>query len=114
MLKEKPSSRWSLADLEKALKTLKNNQARDPNGMISEIFKPNNVGKDLKKAVLELMNLVLETLQIPEFMQLADISSIFKNKNSRMNLTNDRGIFLLSVLQKIMDNRWCTWRNTLT
>ena len=103
LLKEKPSSRWSLADLEKALKTLKNNQARDPNGMISEIFKPNNVGKDLKKAVLELMNLVLETLQIPEFMQLADISSIFKNKNSRMDLTNDRGIFLLSVLRKILD-----------
>ena len=103
LLKEKPSLRWSLADLEKALKTLKNNQARDPNGMISEIFKSNNAGKDLKKAVLDLMNMVLESLQIPKYMQLADISSIFKNKNSRMDLANDRGIFLLSVLRKILD-----------
>ena len=79
-LKEKPTTPWIIVDLEKATKTLKNNQARDPNGMISELFKPNNAGKDLKKAVLDLMNLVLSSFQIPEFMQLADISSIFKNK----------------------------------
>ena len=102
-LKEKPTIRWSVADLEKAIKTLKSNQARDPNGMISEIFKPNNAGKDLKKAVLDLMNLVLETLCIPDYMKLADISSIFKNKKSRMDLANDRGIFLLTVLRKILD-----------
>ena len=103
LLKEKSSFKWSLADLEKATKSLKNNQARDPNGMISEIFKSDNAGKDLKKAVLDLMNLVLETLEIPDYMQLADISSIFKNKNSRMDLANDRGIFLLSVLRKVLD-----------
>ena len=103
VLKERSGQKWTLKDLEKATKSLKNNQARDPNGMISEIFKPENTGKDLKKAVLDLMNLVLETLEIPEFMQLADISSIFKNKNSRMDLANDRGIFLLSVLRKILD-----------
>ena len=103
LLKDKSSSKWSLADLEKATKNLKNNQARDPNGMISEIFKSDNAGKDLKKAVLDLMNLVLETLQIPDQMKLADITSIFKNKNSRMDLANDRGIFLLSVLRKVLD-----------
>ena len=33
---------------------------------------------------------------VPEFMNLADISSIFKNKGSRMDLKNDRGIFILT------------------
>ena len=73
-----------------------NNQARDPNGKISEIFK-------LENAVLDLMNLVLVTLEIPEYLQLADISCISKNKNSRMDLANDRGIFLLSILRKVLD-----------
>ena len=49
------------------------------------------------------MNLVLETLQIPDQMKLADITSIFKNKNSRMDLANHRGIFLFSVLRKVLD-----------
>ena len=58
---------------------------------------------DLKKAVLGLMNLVQSTLFVPEYMQWADITSIFKNKNSRLSLSNDRGIFVLSVLRKVID-----------
>ena len=37
-LKGKPTKAWTSEDLEKATKTLKNNQSRDPNGMISELF----------------------------------------------------------------------------
>ena len=46
-LKSKEAVLWTLEDLEKATKSLKNNQSRDPNGMISEIFKSNLAGKDL-------------------------------------------------------------------
>ena len=102
-LKMKQSVPWSLADLEKATKSLKNNQSRDPNSMINELFKAGIAGGDLKTAVLGLMNLVQSTLFIPDYMQYADITSIFKNKNSRMSLENDRGIFILGVLRKILD-----------
>ena len=64
-LKEKPTASWTLEDLERATKTLKNNQSRDPNGMISELFKPKIAGKDLKKAILDLMNMILSTFEIP-------------------------------------------------
>ena len=102
-LKEKEAVLWTLADMEKATKSLKNNQSRDPNGMISELFKPNLAGKDLKLALVGLMNLVQIYLFLPEYMEYADITSIFKNKGSRMELSGDRGIFILGVLRKILD-----------
>ena len=102
-LKKKEAVLWTLEDLEEATKSLKNNQSRDPNGMISELFKQNIAGKDLKKALVGLMNLVLINLFLPEYMEYADITSIFKNKGSRMQLSGDRGIFILGVLREILD-----------
>ena len=102
-LKMKIAVPWSIEELEKVTKSLKNNQTRDPNSMISELFKPNIAGKDLQKAILDLMNLVQTSLIIPEYMQYSDISSIFKNKGSRMQLSSDRGIFNLGILRKILD-----------
>ena len=102
-IKNNNSKEWTLYDLDKATKTLKNNQSRDPNNMINELFKPNIAGNDLKIALVNLMNMIMRSLYIPEFMQVSNISSIFKNKGSRMELTNDRGIFLLAVLRKILD-----------
>ena len=102
-LKGKPYKPWTIEDLEAATKTLKNNQSRDPNDMINELFKPNIAGNDLKTALVELLNIILWALYIPEYMQYADITSIYKNKGSKMELSNDRGIFLLAVLRKILD-----------
>ena len=36
-------------------------------------------------------------------MEYSDISSIFKNKGPGQDLKNDRGIFILAVLRKILD-----------
>ena len=102
-MKLKPAALWTLEDLEKVIKTLKSNQSRDPNGMIGELFKPNIAGKDLKKAVIDLMNLVLTSFFMPEYLEYADITSLFKHRGSRMELSNDRGIFILAVLRKILD-----------
>ena len=57
-LKSKVSNPWTLSNLENALKSLKNNQARDPMGLINELFKPGMLGDQMKFSTLSLMNAV--------------------------------------------------------
>ena len=97
------SEAWNMKDLETVLKSLKNNQSRDPLGMVNEIFKPGVVGKDLKTAILALMNGMKKNFQIPTFMQLSNITTIYKMKGSRLEMENERGIFILTVFRKIYD-----------
>ena len=40
---------------------------------------------------------------IPMFMTLSNITTIYKNKGSRMDMNNDRGIFILTVMKKMLD-----------
>ena len=94
---------WNWTDIEKVTKRLKNNQSRDPNGMVNELLKPNIMGQDLKLATLQLMNGIKKNMFFPDFMELANISSIYKNKGSKFDLENDRGIFILPVLRKVFD-----------
>ena len=47
---------WTLEQLEKVLKYLKQNKSRDPFGYPNDIFKHNVAGKDLKFAILKLCN----------------------------------------------------------
>ena len=54
-LRTKVSCPWILSNLEKMSRSLKNNETRDPNGMINELFKKNIMGKDLQAAVINLM-----------------------------------------------------------
>ena len=39
----------------------------------------------------------------PKYMLLEDITTIYKNKGSRFDMDNDRGIFILTVLKKVLD-----------
>ena len=57
----------------------------------------------LKLGAVHLINTVTFSFFIPEYMEYSDISSIFKNKGSQQDLKNDRGIFILAVLRKILD-----------
>ena len=81
-LTAKVTKPWTLAELEKALKLLKNNQSRDPLGMINELFKPGIIGNELKSATLCLLNNVKFEMSVPRNMQLSDITSIYKQKGS--------------------------------
>ena len=101
-LKERKTSPWNMEELELVLKSLKNNKCMDPLGMINEIFKEGCGGNDLKLALLLLFNGIKAEQVIPALMTLANITAIFK-KGSRLNLGNDRGIFILTVMKKIVD-----------
>ena len=102
-LKRKVTNPWTMDNLNRALKSLKNNQSRDLLGMINELFKPGIIGDDLKSSTLCLMNSVKSKLFVPTNMQLSNIITIFKSTGSRLDMSSDRGIFVLPVLRKILD-----------
>ena len=47
-LKVKATNPWTLSQFEKAIKSLKNNQTRDPMGIVNELFKLGRAGEQLK------------------------------------------------------------------
>ena len=67
------SKKWTMLDLEEALGDLKNNKARDNEGLLNEIFKINVIGDDLKKSLLLMFNRLKEKQVIPLFMNYANI-----------------------------------------
>ena len=103
-LQKKTTDDWTMADLDKVLKSLKNNRTRDPMGLINEIFKPGTIGRNMKLALLGLLNQIKTEQKLPELLQIANITTIYKNKGSRQCLDNDRGIFVVSSVRMILDS----------
>ena len=87
-----------MKQLNEVLKSLKNNKTSDPHSMINEVFKEGCIGSDLKEALLILVNDIKKDLKLVDFFKPADIISIYKNKGSRFDMNNDRGIFILTDL----------------
>ena len=101
--KTRKTQPWTEADLMKVFKQLKVNKATDPVGLVTELFKPGVAGSDVFKSVLTLCNMIRDEFRIPEFMELTNITSIYKNKGSRQDLDNDRGVFTVTCLRTIVD-----------
>ena len=96
------SEPWVMQDLELVLKDLKRDKARDPNGLVNEIFKDDVAGHDLKVSMLLLFNKIKAANHIPEFMRNADVATIYKGKGEKCDLKNDRGIFLITTFRSIL------------
>ena len=94
---------WTMSELSTVLKQLKSNKSRDPLGFANELFKPQNAGEDLKVATLKLMNQIKTTQTIPEILKQCNITSLYKNKGSRKDFSNYRGIFRVTILRSILD-----------
>ena len=94
---------WTMEDLELVLKQLKNGKSRDPLGYANELFKPENVGSDLKNALLLMSNEIKNQQIFPEALSQCNITSLYKNKGSRKDFSNYRGIFRVTVLRSIID-----------
>ena len=102
------SPQWTELDILHVLSSLKNGKCKDPLGMSNVLFKPPVAGADLVKSITIMMNLIKNQSKIPEIFRFKNISTIYKNKGSRSNLENDRGIFtciiLDTILQKLIYN----------
>ena len=102
LTKMRKSPKWELKDLRKVLKNMKANKSRDPSGLINELFKPGVIGEDLEQSLLLLYNRIKDKTEFPKLMELADIISIYKGKGEKVDLANDRGIFIVSTLRSIL------------
>ena len=94
---------WTMLDLNKVLKSLKKNKARDPMRWPNELFCLENIGKDLKCSALKLMNCIKTAQYLPKMLRSPDITSVFKKQGSKFYLNNERCIFKLNVLRTILD-----------
>ena len=95
------SNPWNIIELQKVLKALKLNKSRDPHGLINELFKPGVLGKNLEESILKLLNRIKDKISIPEFMEFANIVTIYKGKGPKSSLKSDRGIFLVNIMRSI-------------
>ena len=96
------SADWLEEDIVNTLKSLKNGKCKDPLGLVNEIFKPPIAGTDMVQSLLRMMNKIKNEVKIPEMFRLKNISAIYKNKGSKSDLENDRGIFTCTVVNSIL------------
>ena len=86
----------------KVLHSLKNNKSRDPYGIVNESFKPGVIREDLLSSLLMLFKKVKETLTTPSFMEFCDIVGIYKGKGEKIDLENERGIFIVNIFRSLV------------
>ena len=94
---------WKMTDLEKVLTQLELNKSRDPHELANDIFRYDVAGKDLKKALLTLMNRIKDEQKYPKALELCNITSIWKKKGPRNLFQSYRGIFRVTVFRNILD-----------
>ena len=103
MLCDTESPDWTSDDVQKVLLKMKGNKSRDPMGIVNELFKPGVCGPDLVDAIVLLANSSKNEVTTPNMLKPTNISTIYKNKGSRFDLVNDRGIFNMIIFRKIID-----------
>ena len=92
--KLRKSNPWSNDHLNKVLGQLKPNKARDPHSWINELFKEGVIGTDRKSSLLIMVNKIKDSVTFPEFMEWANITSIYKGKGEKTDLKTTGGYLL--------------------
>ena len=98
-----PAEDWTVNQIEKICKSLKNSKARDECGLVYELFKAPYAGTDIFSSLTKLFNLIQKELIIPDFFELMSITSLYKNKGVRSDISNERGIFNLPKVRSLLD-----------
>ena len=101
LAKKDKSKPFQKEELDKAIKSLKIRKSRDPENLICDIFREGVIGTDLKYSLLLMFNRMKDYMSIPNCLKMANITMIHK-KGSKLDLNNWRGIYVTSVLRKIL------------
>ena len=101
--KLRKSMDWTPDNLLKIQKSLKTRKSADPSGLINELFKPGVAGTDVNESLLLISNKVKYECEIPDFLELTNITSLYKHRGSKSDLNSDRGIFNVSAVRSVID-----------
>ena len=82
---------------------MKTGKARDRDDFIYELFKPDLAGEDMMLSLNHMFNGIKSNLLIPDFLHKMAITSLFKNKGSKSDFSNQRGVFNVSKVRSILD-----------
>ena len=93
---------FSIEELKKALKKLKEGKSPGHDGLPPEVLI--NAGNGVCEALLSVLNIVKRTRVIPEQWNWVKITPIYKNRGSRKELVNYRGIFLTLIVTKVFEH----------
>ena len=87
--------------VQNVIKHLKKHKTCDPHGISNELLQGG--GSDVTLAVTKLMNGIKRQQEYPQCLQSCDITSLYKNKGSKKDFNQYRGIFRVSVFRNILD-----------
>ena len=87
--KKNKSPMFSMNTLEKVLKGLKKNKCSDPEGLFRQLFRPENIGEDLKMSLLMLLNKMKSSGMLAKNETKSLITTIPKKNKSRLSLKNE-------------------------
>ncbi|CAC5420234.1 unnamed protein product [Mytilus coruscus] len=89
------------SELIEAIKSINTGKSEDIFGLSIEHIL--NAGDDFTDFLLYLVNIIIHDKLIPEIIKLGLLSPIFKNKGSKNDCKNYRGIVVLPILCKIIE-----------
>ena len=93
------NSPFTIEELRKGIKSLKNGKASRHDKIVNEVIKASN--DMMLLAYVKLFNIILDTGHIPDNWTIGIIKPIFKSKGSKNDTDNYRGITLLNCLGKL-------------
>ena len=93
------NSPFTIDELRKGIKSLKNDKASGHDKIVNEVLKASN--DMMLLAYVNLLNIILDTGHIPDNWTIRIIKPIFEDKGSKNDTDNYRGITLLSCLGKL-------------
>ena len=99
---QEKSKPWEMKALEAAMKKLKKDKSRDPNGWLNDLFQDGIAVNFLKISMLKMFNRIKLEFFSPEFVRKADVLTIYKGKGEKSDLSNDRGIFIVSIFRSLL------------
>ena len=88
-------------EVEQACKQLKKKKAQDTEGWKNELMIYG--GEEMIRSLTLMSNKILREREIPEEWSRVIIKSLYKNKGSRLDMVNRRGLFLTNLVSKLFE-----------
>ena len=103
---------FTVYEVKKAIKNLKNGKAAGPDGIPNEFLKAG--GRPMRLELMELFNKILKSKVTPESWREGKVILIYKGKGDRTDMNNYRGITLNNNISKLFSKMLCERLYTLS